>query len=166
MLGLFFARVRGYIAAMVIALRPARLTELSKLSALCLRSKAVWGYDDAFLDACRDELTLTPKDVTANLVVAERDGDVAGIAQVDPCGNDADLSLLFVDPPAFGHGVGRTLFDWCVTTARNLDAARLMIDADPGALGFYERMGARRVGDKPSLSIPGRMLPSLEVRLI
>jgi hypothetical protein len=37
------------------------------------------GYDQAFLDACRAELTLTPEDVQAHRVaVAERDGQVVG----------------------------------------------------------------------------------------
>ena len=40
-------------------LRPPRLDELPYLSDLCLRSKAVWDYDEAMLDAFKDELTLT-----------------------------------------------------------------------------------------------------------
>ena len=33
------------------------------LTLLALRSKAVWGYDAAFIAACRDELTLTADDL-------------------------------------------------------------------------------------------------------
>jgi hypothetical protein len=36
-----------------VRLRAPRLDELEALSDLCLRSKAVWGYDAAFLEACR-----------------------------------------------------------------------------------------------------------------
>ena len=39
-------------------LRAARVEELDALSTLCLRSKAVWGYDKEFMNACRAELTL------------------------------------------------------------------------------------------------------------
>ena len=42
------------------SLRPARIEDLEALSALCLRSKAHWGYDAAFMAAWGQELTLTP----------------------------------------------------------------------------------------------------------
>ena len=35
--------------------RPARPDEAEALTALVLRSKAHWGYDEAFTAACRDE---------------------------------------------------------------------------------------------------------------
>ena len=43
----------------MLALRPARPEEAPALTELCLRSKAVWGYDAAFMQACRRELTMT-----------------------------------------------------------------------------------------------------------
>ena len=48
----------------MLHLRPARPDEADLLTELCLRSKAVWGYDDAFMRACRAELTLSPADFT------------------------------------------------------------------------------------------------------
>ena len=42
-------------------------------------------------------------------------------------------------------------------------AARAIgLDADPHAVGFYEHMGAKVIGEAPSGSIPGRMLPRME----
>jgi hypothetical protein len=41
----------------------------------------------------------------------------------------------------------------------------MTIDADPGAVPFYERMGAVPAGLVPSGSIPGRFLPRLVVAL-
>jgi hypothetical protein len=37
-------------------IRPAQADEVEALTALALRSKAHWGYDDAFMEACRAEL--------------------------------------------------------------------------------------------------------------
>jgi hypothetical protein len=42
----------------MISLRPARPEEATLLTGLCLRSKAVWGYSDEFMRACRSKLTL------------------------------------------------------------------------------------------------------------
>ena len=150
----------------MIRLRTALRHELPDLSALCLRSKAVWGYDDAFLAACRTELTLHPDELqTTSLQVAERDAAVVGMVQVKVDGADADLLKLFVEPTLLGAGIGRLLLGWATTTASDLGAVRMMIEADPGAAPFYERMGARQDGFAPSRSIPGRMLPRLLLEL-
>ena len=150
----------------MIRLRNALQDELSSLSALCLRSKAHWGYDEAFITACRAELTLHPDELeTTSLQVAERDAAVAGLAQVKVIGQDADLLKLFIEPALLGSGIGRLLFEWATAKARDLGATRMTIDADPGAAPFYERMGAHHAGFAPSESIPGRMLPRMLMQL-
>jgi GNAT superfamily N-acetyltransferase len=150
----------------LIQLRDIRPDELSSLSELCLRSKAVWGYDEAFMRACRNELTLRPDALqTSHLQVAERDAIVVGLVQIKVVGRDADLMKLFVEPALLGAGVGRLLFGWATARARGLGAVRMTIEADPGAVPFYERMGARQTGFVPSQSIQGRMLPYLQLEL-
>lgn len=150
-----------------LRLRPARPAEAGTLSALALRSKAVWGYDDDFLEACRPELTVTSGMIEAGgLTVAERDGRVVGLSRV-AIGNDgtAEILLLFVEPGQLRGGIGRGLFAALEKTARAAGAVRLCCGADPGAEPFYRRMGMIRIGEEPSGSITGRMLPRLEKRL-
>jgi N-acetylglutamate synthase-like GNAT family acetyltransferase len=147
-------------------LRPARVEELVTLSALCLRSKAVWGYDKSFLAACRAELTLTPDDLQeTHVTVAEIDGNVLGVVQVSCDGDDAILEKLFVEPDQLLAGAGARLFSWAAGKARELGAKRMVIDADPGAAAFYRRMGARDDGVVKSESIPNRVLPRLRLDL-
>ena len=150
----------------MIQLRDARQIELTTLSELCLRSKAVWGYDDAFMTACRAELTLHPEELrSTSLQLAVRDSTVIGLTQVKVTDTDADLLKLFVEPALLRSGVGRLLFEWATARARGLGAVRMMIEADPGAVPFYERMGARHAGFAPSQSILGRMLPCMQMDL-
>ena len=150
----------------MIKLRDARENELPGLGQLCLRSKAVWGYDDAFMTACRTELTLRPDELqSTHLQVAECETTVVGLAQIKVTGTDADLLKLFVEPALLKSGVGRLLFEWATATARSLGAVQMIIEADPGAVPFYERMGARHAGFAPSQSIPGRALPRLQMDL-
>ncbi|MDP3693425.1 GNAT family N-acetyltransferase [Bradyrhizobium sp.] len=149
-----------------IRLRNALQDELSSLSGLCLRSKAHWGYDAAFLAACRTELTIHPHELqTTSLQVAERDTAVVGLVQVRVAGADADLLKLFVEPALLGAGIGRLLFEWAAARAHDLGATRMTIEADPGAVPFYVRMGAHHAGSVPSQSIPGRMLPRMRMEL-
>jgi GNAT superfamily N-acetyltransferase len=150
----------------MIQLRDIRPDELPSLSALCLRSKAVWGYDDAFMAACRTELTLGPDELTStHIQVAARDAIVVGLAQVKVTGMDADLLKLFVEPALLRSGVGALLFAWAMAKAQSLGAVRMVIEADPGAAPFYQRMGARHAGVAASQSIPGRVLPRLLMEL-
>lgn len=136
--------------------------ELAVLTDLCMRSKAVWGYNKEFMDACRAELTINLGDLNyTEIAVAEEGGKVIGIAQVEVKGTDADLLKLFVEPGLIGSGVGAALFRWAARRARELGADRLVIDSDPSAVPFYRRMGAQQIGNAPSGSIPGRTLPKL-----
>ena len=145
-------------------IRAPTIEELASLSELCLRSKAVWGYNEEFLEACRGELSFDQRDLHLTpIAVAEHGGKLVGVAQVKVIGNQADLLKLFVEPSALRRGVGRTLLAWAINVARENGATRLVIDSDPGAAPFYRRMGAYDVGGARSGSIPGRMLPKLAI---
>ena len=145
-------------------LRRPEAHELPILSELCLRSKAVWGYDQAFLDACRAELTIRAEELDSTvLCVAEHDGALVGVAQIIVHGDSADLNKMFVEPSAIGLGSGKALFEWVVEAAKGLGVKRLTIDAEPAAAGFYRKMGAIEHGLVPSGSIPGRMLPHFRI---
>ena len=147
---------------MSCVLRPPRVEELPALSALCLRSKAVWGYDRDFIEACRRELIIEPCDIRSSAIaVAEENGRLVGVAQMKVTGDEADLLKLFVEPTMLRAGVGTKLFHWAVSEAARMGAARMLIEADPDAAPFYRRMGARDCGLAASGSIPGRMLPKL-----
>jgi GNAT superfamily N-acetyltransferase len=147
---------------MQLLIRSPKVEEVRDLTELCLRSKAVWGYDAAFMDACRVELTLRPDDLsTSRIAVAERAGAILGVAQVKQIGQEADLAKLFVEPSALRGGIGKVLFAWATDAARSMGATRLAIEADPDAAPFYRRLGARDAGLAPSGSIAGRMLPKL-----
>lgn len=151
---------------MLITLRPARVSEVDDLTELCLRSKASWGYDASFMEACRAELTMTPEKIeTSHVQVAEIEGKIVGVARVCFANGEAELAALFVEPRAQRTGLGRALFDWAVAECRAHGVATMSIEADPDAAVFYRRMGARDVGSVPSGSIPGRLLPKLEIVL-
>lgn len=143
--------------------RDAGIADLVVLSALAFTSKAYWGYDDAFMEACRAELTVRAEHLETYVVrIAELDGAIAGFHGVERTAKHPELMWLFVAPEFMGRGIGRALLDDAAAVARDLGAATLTIVADPNAQAFYVRAGARVVGAEPSGSIPGRNLPRLE----
>ena len=148
-------------------LRPARPGEEEALSRLCLKSKAYWGYDAAFLAAVSPYLKVTSEAIAAgHTTVAETpDGTLLGVCQIAPESESGTLDLLFVAPEAIGTGAGRLLFAHAMQQLRELGATVMTILSDPYAEPAYLHMGARRIGMRPSDVFKGRDLPWLEVPL-
>ena len=148
-------------------IRPARKREAPFLTELCIRSKAHWGYDAAFMAAAAPALRISESEIGSGaILVAIACGDtlacgVVGLAPL-PRPHWCEISHLFVAPERFGHGAGRALFDAAAALAAERGARYLSILADPNAVAFYEKLGARRCGEAPSDVIPNRMLPLYE----
>jgi GNAT superfamily N-acetyltransferase len=139
----------------LLRIRDAEPADCDTLSALAFRSKASWGYDNAFMEACRAELTILPENLRNARIRVAYNTDVEGFHGID----GDELMWLFVNPDSQQQGVGRALFTDACAIACELGLRELMIESDPNARGFYAHLGARLVGERPSGSIPGRVLP-------
>ncbi|ANK81208.1 MAG: hypothetical protein TEF_10685 [Rhizobiales bacterium NRL2] len=147
-------------------IRRAVAADSAALTELALRSKVHWGYDATFMDACRDELTVTPGQIAERtMLVVEDGGRLVAMAGLEPDTDALGLWNMFVTPERIGTGLGGVLFRAIAVEARRAGAHCLYIDSDPNARPFYERMGARLVSESPSASIPGRTLPRLRLDL-
>lgn len=136
-------------------IRDAEPSDCEQLSALAFASKASWGYDEAFMEACRAELTIRPEDLRNARIRIAYEAEMLGFHGV----RGEELEWLFVAPAAMGRGVGRALLADACAIARTNGVETLRVEADPFAADFYERAGARRIGEVPSASIAGRVLP-------
>lgn len=149
-----------------ILIRPAARSDLAKLTLICLRSKAVWGYSADFIAASRPALMLRPEDLTrSEVAVADRRGHALGVSQVTVDGPLAVLDKIFVAPQALRGGIGTALFAHAAEAARRLGAREMRIDSDPGAAGFFLRMGAQEAGKVACDLVPGRFLPRFVLAL-
>jgi GNAT superfamily N-acetyltransferase len=145
-------------------LRPGRIDDCAALTRLALRSKAVWGYSSEFLAQCAPELTVTPEHLPHLFVIERNAQPVAFYALGQAAQQRAELEFLFVDPLQLRQGHGRTLIAHARRHARlALGAVVIAIQGDPHADAFYRAAGARRVGERASGSIPGRVLPLYEL---
>jgi N-acetylglutamate synthase-like GNAT family acetyltransferase len=161
--------IKPITAPSVAGVRAARLEEAPGLSELCVRSKAVWGYDETFMALARAALEVRPEHIKAGdvWVATAADGSIAGMVALGPSDQPRtlDLEKLFVAPQRIGSGVGRMLLAYAIAETRRRGAWRLTILSDPYAAAFYERNGAIRIGVAPSDAVPGRMLPLFEISL-
>jgi len=146
-------------------IRAARGDETRRLGELAVRSKAYWGYSDEFMAACRNELVVSAATVDANpAFVIEAAGEVVGYYILERRSSwKVELEHLFVEPFAIGAGYGRRLLDHALAQATSAGYRVLEIQSDPHAEAFYLSLGAVRVGDRRSDSVPGRVLPLLQI---
>jgi GNAT superfamily N-acetyltransferase len=149
-----------------VTLRRARPDEASILSDLALAAKGFWGYDHAFMEACRAELTFSPDDVARrHFVLADLGSVVVGFYSVDGEPPVGELGNMWVKPSEIGTGIGRIMWQHAMGAAAAAGFEYLEIGAEPNAVGFYRKMGAECIGQTASGSIPGRMLPLMLVKV-
>jgi GNAT superfamily N-acetyltransferase len=149
--------------------RRAQPGEAQKLTALLHRSKAHWGYDEAFMFQARQVMFVTEQDIRENWVyVCENElGMALGFYQLRSTQSRSSLYLedLFIEPAAIGHGIGRRLFDHAAQMARSLGYCELSFEADPNAEGFYLKLDALRVGQTESRIVQGLFIPQMIFRI-
>jgi len=150
-------------------IRNAEGHEAAKLSSLAIRSKAYWGYTREFMEACREELTVTSDEInSANFqyVVAEYGTKIVGFYAIEHlASSEYELEALFVEPDYIGAGIGRALMNHAKKTVKEMGGRTLLIQGDPNAEKFYRASGGELVGERESASIPGRSLPVFKIEL-
>ena len=160
------------------------------LTDIAMQSKAHWGYDNAFMRAARHELAVTPKRLSSQQFVyrclVENEQHIQGfysLSMQPDChdlasykfdsGNETntknrfyakaaiELEALFILPNAMGKGFGQALFNHAINNPDIKNVATLLIQSDPNALTFYQKLGCKLISEKESGSIKGRFLPLL-----
>ncbi len=147
---------------------PVQPVDANKISKLAIRSKAHWGYSAQFMEDVKEELTYHNDDISSNpTFMAQEQTQLVGFYQLVKIDEECiELEALFVDPTTIRKGVGKKLFEHAVKQARQLGFQSMSIQSDPYAESFYLKQGCIKVGEKPSLSIPGRFLPLMAYNLM
>jgi GNAT superfamily N-acetyltransferase len=137
------------------------------LTEIAHAAKRHWGYPERWMQHWRDTLTITPDYIAGNEVYVARLGDaIVGFYALMGSGAKLTLDHLWLSPSQIGAGIGRTLFNHAMAKAKQLGATEIEIEAEPNAVGFYERMGATRVGENEyELEGQPRILPLLIYKL-
>ena len=137
-----------------VIVRPAREADARALAAMVNRLNVATGLSDGVHSAetvKRDAFGPAP---LFEALIAEADGRPVGYAYFqnfydsDRAGPGVLLLDLYVDEAARGSGAGRALMAALARTAKARGAASMtwgVLDANAGAIAFYERLGARDV---------------------
>jgi len=146
---------------MGLLIRAAEPADGPRLREVAFAAKARWGYETELVRGWADGLDL--EGAEERWVAEEGGAVVAWASLVPPADGVCVLDDLWVDPAASGRGIGSRLFALAAARAGELGARRLEWDSDPNATGFYEKLGARRLGER--VGEWGRPLPTMGIEL-
>ncbi len=142
--------------------RLANRQDADTITALTLASKRSNGYDDAFMKACVDELSVSADDLARDHHWLAQDGTTLRgyvCLSIDAETRTGIVKSFFIDPHSKRQGIGRLLWQTLLDAAHDANLKHLTLDADPDAVPFYEALGFEIIGRTPSGSIAGRTLP-------
>jgi GNAT superfamily N-acetyltransferase len=126
---------------------PAQPEDAARLTEIAFAAKRHWGYPNSWIESWRDILTVKPDFIASHETFsAVVDGQSVGFYSVVQKDSVLDLLHMWVLPAWMGRGIGRSLFYHALERTRALGFRELEIESDPNAEGFYQHLGARRVG--------------------
>jgi len=152
---------------MNLSIRRALTEDAAILSQIAFAAKAHWGYPERWLAIWKPELTFSPDYFEKNESwVAEVEETPIAFSTLQEKEGNAWLENLWVSPEFIGQGVGKRLFLQALEESRQRSYRTLRLEADPHALGFYEKMGMHKIGERYSeMEGQPRILPIMEMAL-
>ncbi len=148
-------------------IRRAVPDEAGTLSQIALSAKHHWGYPERWMKIWKPQLTFSPEYFEENESwVAEMDNRPIAFYTLQEKDGVAWIENLWALPEYIGQGVGKRLFLHAKSRSRKLGYKTLKLEADPNAVGFYEKMGMSKIGERHS-EVEGqpRILPIMEMNL-
>ena len=151
----------------MILIRRVNPKEADTLTHIALSAKRHWGYPERWMEIWTPQLTFSPHYFEENESwAAEIDNNPVGFYTLQGEDGIAWIANLWVLPEHIGQGVGKELFLDATSRARQMGYKTLQLEADPNAVGFYEKMGMSQIGEMHS-EVDGqpRVLPIMEMFL-
>lgn len=152
---------------LTIEIRPAHPAEAEQLTHVAFTSKRHWRYSEELMALWAASLTITPQRIEQDLVyVAVLAEQIVGFYALIPTDHPEvyELDDLWVLPASIGRGIGKRLLQHAMTTVLEEGGSVLRLVAEPHAIGFYQKMGMTKIGERPSKPA-GRVLDVMVLNL-
>lgn len=145
----------------------AKPKQAAELTALTIAAKRHWNYPEEWIQFWQPLLTISPEYIRDNetWVFVQNDRCIAYYS-LRPDGGFLWLDNLWVLPEFIGKGIGKELFQHALEKSRASGVSILRIESEPNAQGFYEKMGAWKIGEHHTeVAGQSRALPVMEINL-
>jgi len=150
-----------------VNIRRATPDDAESLSNIAFNAKAHWGYPAAWMEQWRAELIFSPDYFAAfESWVAENEKSPIAFYTLQERDGEGWIENLWVSPMFIGKGVGKILFEHALERCKALEFRKLLLESDPHAIGFYERMGMRQLGGRRAdMGGQPREIPLMEMEV-
>ncbi|PAM92449.1 hypothetical protein B4N84_22305 [Flavobacterium sp. IR1] len=136
------------------------------LTVLTKKSKAYWGYSEEQIEMWSEVLTISKEYIaTKSVYKLVVNNEIVGYYSFFHESEETiELDNLFVWPDFIGKGFGQILMKDFLLRLENSGIKKVVLDAEPKAEKFYEKIGFVKVGEMET-SIKDRFLPKMELLL-
>jgi len=152
---------------MNINISRATPNDADSLTQIAIPAKRHWNYPEDWIQHWLPQLTISEEYISTNEVWMMTDeGKPIAFYALSQDEEGWELGHLWVFPEYIGKGIGKQLMNHVFERCKMLNISTLKIYADPNAQFFYEKMGAKKVGEsKSDLFGQERVLPVMEIEL-
>jgi GNAT superfamily N-acetyltransferase len=153
--------------SLVTVIRRVNPTEHERLSHIAISAKEYWNYPEHWMELWRPQLSFDAAYFVENESwLAEYMGQPIAFYTLQDRGGMAWIENMWVLPDHIGQGIGKRLFLHAVDLARQRGYKFIQLEAEPNAVGFYEKMGLQTIGERQyELDGQLRTLPLMEMDL-
>jgi hypothetical protein len=134
------------------------------LNDIMKRSIAIWSYSSKEIEEVAEKLAITTEFVDKSVCcVAELNGSIKGFFCIDPSQSEkTNEAKFYIEPDSIRKGLGTILWNQVILELKNKKIQRFKFLVDKNAQGFYEKLGAVKVGEQPSEIIEKYMIPIMK----
>ncbi len=144
----------------MINFKKATPDQADALTKLAICSKKHWGYDEEILDQMKDYLSVPVTRIENEIVYTMyKDDDLIGFFSLTHQDRKECLEDFFLLPNYIGKGYGKKMWRYMLEVAANNFIMNIHFESEPLAEGFYEKMGAVKIGERVSHVSENRKLP-------
>ena len=148
-------------------IKKARVENVEVLNDIMKRSIAIWNYSAKEIEETTKKLAITTESIDKSICcIAELNGLIKGFFCIEPSKSEKTSEAKFyIEPDSIREGLGTMLWKQVISELKNKGIKHFKILVDRNAQGFYEKLGAVKVGEQPSEIIEDYMHPIMNYNI-
>ena len=143
-------------------IRLAETSDAERLTNLAVSSESYWRYDDNFMNKFREVYRVTEELIKNNATFMLFQGDsLIGFYLIISKEEINLLEYFYIDPQLIGKGFGKIMWEHMIDFCKFNEIKEIDFVTSPQAKMFYQKLGAKQVGEVESVLREGRIIPKL-----
>ena len=148
-------------------IKRARADNVEVLNDIMKRSIAIWDYSAKEIEETTQKLAITTESMDKSICcIVELNGLIKGFFCIEPSKSEKTSEAKFyIEPDSIREGLGTILWKHVISELTNKEIKHFKILVDRNAQGFYEKLGAIKVGEQTSEIVENYMIPIMKYNI-